>query len=155
MLVRHRASPTTPPLLPEPDRQVLGGLAAVRACDCESELGLEPLATVEGVPQGAQAAQENTNACTWGYGTFDVDGNRMSWSFTDGGGIAPNNAVNRPGEFFVFDFSAYRDTLTVSPVEGQISPLGFRDKPWRRVSDTPSRRYFSKRCPPPTAALRG
>jgi hypothetical protein len=64
-------------------------------------------------------------------------------------------AVNRPGEFFVFDFSAYRDTLTVSPVEGQISPLGFRDKPWRRVSDTPSRRYFSKRCPPPTAALRG
>jgi hypothetical protein len=58
------------------------------------------------------------------------------------------------GEFFVFDFSAYRDTLTVTPVKGEISPLNFRAKPWRRTSETPSRRYFSKRCPPPTAALR-
>jgi TRAP-type transport system periplasmic protein len=98
--------------------------------------------------------QENPDACTWQYGTFDVDGNRMSWTFTDGGGIAPNYAYNKPGEFFVFDFSAYRDTLTVTPVKGEISPLNFRAKPWRRVSDTPSRRYFSKRCPPPAAALR-
>ena len=98
--------------------------------------------------------QENEQACTWGYGKFSVDGNRMSWTFTDGGGIAPSGAMNRPGEFFVFDFSAYRDTLTVTPVEGEISPRNFRDKPWRRLSDSPSRRYFSKRCPPPPAALR-
>jgi TRAP-type C4-dicarboxylate transport system substrate-binding protein len=98
--------------------------------------------------------QENQSACTWGYGTFAVDGNRMSWTFTDGGGIAPNNAMNRPGEYFEFDFSAYRDTLTVAPVKGQISPLNFRAKPWRRLSDTPSRGNFSKRCPPPAAALR-
>jgi TRAP-type C4-dicarboxylate transport system substrate-binding protein len=98
--------------------------------------------------------QENQDACTWGYGKFGVDGNRMSWTFTDGGGIAPSGAANRPGEFFVFDFSAYRDTLTVTPVKGEISPRNFRDKPWRRLSDTPSRRYFSKRCPPPPAALR-
>jgi TRAP-type transport system periplasmic protein len=100
--------------------------------------------------------QENpdADACTWQYGTFEVDGNRMSWTFTDGGGIAPNDAHNRPGEFFVFDFSAYRDTLTVTPVKGEISPLVFRAKPWRRISDTPSRRYFSKRCPPPPEALR-
>ena len=87
-------------------------------------------------------------------GTFRVDGNRMSWTFTDGGGIAPSGAENKPGEFFVFGFSAYRDTLTVTPVEGEISPRNFRAKPWRRLSDTPSRRYFSKRCPPPAAALR-
>jgi TRAP-type C4-dicarboxylate transport system substrate-binding protein len=98
--------------------------------------------------------QENQDACTWQYGRFEVDGNRMSWTFTDGGGIAPNDAHNKPGEFFVFDFSAYRDTLTVKPVEGEISPLNFRAKPWRRISDTPSRRYFSKHCPPPPAALR-
>jgi TRAP-type C4-dicarboxylate transport system substrate-binding protein len=97
--------------------------------------------------------QENDSACTWGYGTFAVDGNRMSWTFKDGGGIAPNDAMNRPGEYFEFDFSAYRDTLTVTPVKGQISPLNFRDKPWRRLSDTPSREHFSKRCPPPAAAL--
>jgi TRAP-type C4-dicarboxylate transport system substrate-binding protein len=99
--------------------------------------------------------QENETACTWGYGTYAVDGNRMSWTFEDGGGITPNDAMNRPGEYLVFDFSAYRDTLTVMPVEGEISPLNFRDKPWRRLSDTASREHFSKRCPPPAAALRG
>jgi hypothetical protein len=48
----------------------------------------------------------------------------------------------------------YRDTLTVTPVKGAISPSNFREKPWRRLSSTPSRRFFSKRCPPPAAALR-
>jgi TRAP-type transport system periplasmic protein len=98
--------------------------------------------------------QENRDACTWQYGTFEVDGNRMSWTFTNGGGIAPNNAHDKPGEFFVFDFSAYRDTLTVTPVEGEISPPNFRAEPWRLISDTPTRRHFSKRCPPPPPALR-
>jgi TRAP-type transport system periplasmic protein len=98
--------------------------------------------------------QENKLSCTWGYGRFAVDKNRTSWTFTDGGGIAPSGAMNRPGEFFVFDFSVYRDTLTLGPVKGQISPLNFRAKPWRRLSDTPSRRHLSKRCPPPAAALR-
>jgi TRAP-type transport system periplasmic protein len=99
--------------------------------------------------------QENKPSCTWGYGKFTVDGNRTSWSFTDGGGIAPSDATNKPGEFFVYDFSTYRDTLKLSPVRGQISPRNFRDKPWRRLSDTPTRRYLSKRCPPPAAALPG
>jgi len=99
--------------------------------------------------------QENDRACTWGYGTFTVDGNQMSWTFTDGGGIAPTGAKNKPGEFVVFGFSVYRDTLTVTPIKGEISPHNFRAKPWRRLSDTPSRRFFSKRCPPPAAALPG
>ena len=98
--------------------------------------------------------QENPTSCTWGYGTFIVDGNRMAWEFSDGGGIAPNNAENRGGEYFVFGFSAYRDTLTVTPVKGEISPLNFRAEPWRRRATTPSRRFFSTRCPPPAEALR-
>ena len=97
--------------------------------------------------------QENAEACTWGYGTFRVVRHQMTWSFTDGGGIAPNTAQNKPGEHFVFGLSAYRDTLTVTPVKGEISPGNFRAKPWRRLSSTPSRRFFSKRCPPPAAAL--
>jgi TRAP-type C4-dicarboxylate transport system substrate-binding protein len=97
--------------------------------------------------------QENKPSCTWGYGKLVVHGNRMSWTFTDGGGIAPSGAENRPGEFFVYDFSRYRDTLTVTPVRGRISPVNFRAKPWRRLSETPTRGYFSKRCPPPAAAL--
>jgi TRAP-type C4-dicarboxylate transport system substrate-binding protein len=99
--------------------------------------------------------QENETACTWGYGTYAVDGNRMSWTFEDGGGTAPNNAMNRPGEYFVFDFSAYRDTLSVTPVEGEISPVNFRAEPWRQLSNAASREYFSEHCPPPAAALRG
>ena len=99
--------------------------------------------------------QENPKACTWGYGTFAVDGNRMSWTFTDGGGIAPTGASDTPGEHFVFGFSAYRDTLTVTPVKGEVSPLPFRAKPWRRLATTPTRQFFSSRCPPPAAALRG
>ena len=98
--------------------------------------------------------QENKPSCTWGYGKFTVRGNRTRWAFTDGGGIAPSGATNKPGEVMVFDFSAYRDTLTLTPVKGAISPRGFRDKPWRQVSETSTRRYFSKRCPPPAAALR-
>jgi hypothetical protein len=97
--------------------------------------------------------QENAKACTWGYGTFSVRGTRASWKFADGGGIAPNNAENKPGEFFVYDLSAYRDTLELAPVDGQISPYNFRAKPWRRLSKTPTRRFFSKRCPPPARAL--
>jgi len=97
--------------------------------------------------------QENSEACTWGYGTFSVAGSQMTWTFTDGGGIAPNSAQNKPGEHFVFGLSAYRDTLTVTPVEGAISPSNFREKPWRRLSSTPSRTFFSKRCPPPAEAL--
>jgi len=97
--------------------------------------------------------QENKDACTWGYGKFRVKGREMAWTFTDGGGIAPNNAVNKPGEAFVFGWSRYRDALTVTPVEGAISPENFRAEPWHRISATPSSRYFSKRCPPPGNAL--
>jgi TRAP-type C4-dicarboxylate transport system substrate-binding protein len=97
--------------------------------------------------------QENRAACTWGYGTFAVKGNQVEWGVTDGGGIAPNNAFNKPGEFFVFGWSLYRQTLTLTPVQGAVSPENFRAKPWQRINSTPSSRHFSKRCPPPDNAL--
>ena len=78
----------------------------------------------------------------------------MEWTFTDGGGIAPDNAQNRPGDFFVFGWSLYRGTLTLTPVPGAISPLNFRGKPWHRISTTPSAKYFSQRCPPPADCAR-
>jgi TRAP-type C4-dicarboxylate transport system substrate-binding protein len=97
--------------------------------------------------------QENRDACTWGYGTFIVKGHHVEWTFTDGGGTGPNNAFNKPGEFFVFGWSLYRETLTLTPVQGEISPENFRAKPWQRINATPSSRSFSKRCPPPDNAL--
>jgi TRAP-type C4-dicarboxylate transport system substrate-binding protein len=97
--------------------------------------------------------QENRTACTWGYGTYAVNGTRMSWSFLDGGGIAPNDATNRPGEYFVFDFSRFRDTLALQPVKGQISPSNFRVHPWRLLSEDLSSNQLSARCAPPESAL--
>ena len=97
--------------------------------------------------------QEDRPACTWGYGTFTVRGNKMEWLVTNGGGIAPDNALNRPGESYLFGWSLYRGVLTLSPVKDAISPGNFRVKPWARVSSTPSARVLSKRCPPPAGAL--
>jgi TRAP-type C4-dicarboxylate transport system substrate-binding protein len=99
--------------------------------------------------------QENQQACTWGYGTFTVTGTRVHWLFTDGGGVTPDNAVNKPGESFVFGWSRYRDSLTLSPVAGAISPPNFLAKPWRLLSSTPTRSYLIKRCLPPAGALPG
>jgi len=97
--------------------------------------------------------QENEDACTWGYGKLKVWDHKMQWLFIDGGGISPNGAYNRPYELFVFGWSLYRDVLTLTPVKGAVSPPPTRAKPWRQVSTTPSREHFSKRCPPPQAAL--
>ena len=97
--------------------------------------------------------QQDRLACTWGYGTFTVKGNRMEWLFINGGGIAPDDAANKPGEDFIFGWSLYRGVLTLSPVPGAISASNFRVKPWTRVSTTPSARFLSKRCLPPAGAL--
>jgi TRAP-type transport system periplasmic protein len=97
--------------------------------------------------------QQYKNACTWGYGRFRVNGQQTAWTFTDGGGIAPNRANNKPGEFFRFGWSRYRDTLKLTPIKGASSPGNFRAKPWHLISSTPSRRFLNTHCPPPARAL--
>jgi len=99
--------------------------------------------------------QEDQQACTWGYGRFTIRGDRIEWLFTDGGGIAPTGATNKPGEFFISGLSLYRGLLTLSPVGGAVSPSNFRVKPWALISVTPSARFLSKRCLPPSGALGG
>jgi TRAP-type C4-dicarboxylate transport system substrate-binding protein len=96
--------------------------------------------------------QEDRRACTWGYGTFTVNGNQFELLFTDGGGIAPDGAANKPGEFFTFRWSLYRGVLMLYPVEGASAP-NFLVKPWLKISTVPSRRFLSTRCPPPARAL--
>ncbi len=97
--------------------------------------------------------QENTRACTWGYGRWTTERNTLQWRMIDGGGHAPTPAANKPGEYFVYGWSLYRDTLKLTPVAGEISPENFWAKPWQRVSRTPSRGRLSPRCPPPAQAL--
>jgi TRAP-type C4-dicarboxylate transport system substrate-binding protein len=94
--------------------------------------------------------QENAEACTWQYGTAHLSGDKLRWSFIDGGGIAPNNAENKPGELFVWRWSLYRDRLTLRSVQ----PPDLGTHIWHRFASTPSARYLSRRCPPPKDALR-
>jgi TRAP-type C4-dicarboxylate transport system substrate-binding protein len=96
--------------------------------------------------------QEDRRACTWGYGTFTVYGNQFELLFADGGGIAPDGATNKPGEFFTFRWSLYRGVLTPSPVIG-ASAFNFLVKPWLKISTTSSPRFLSRRCPPPAGSL--
>jgi hypothetical protein len=91
---------------------------------------------------------ENRRACIWAYGTLTVHGNQFEQLFTDGGGIAPTRAANKPGELFTDRWSLYRGVLTLSPIQGPSPP-----KPWLRISTVPSRRFLSTRCPPPAGAL--
>ena len=60
--------------------------------------------------------QENEDAGTWRYGTYAVKGDRLEWSIIDGGSIASSDSANKPGEAFVFGWSLYRDTLTLTAV---------------------------------------
>jgi TRAP-type C4-dicarboxylate transport system substrate-binding protein len=92
--------------------------------------------------------QENKDACTWAYGGYVVTGQRVAWSFLDGGGIAPTNAQNKAGEEFIFSWNRYRDTMTLKA----ISPPDVRWKPWHQVSATPTGSHLSKKCPPPAQA---
>lgn len=97
--------------------------------------------------------EENRDACIWAYGSYTVKGDVVEWIFEDGGGDAPTDAANRPGEEFAFRWSRYRDQLTLEPVEGAISPEPFRVKPWRLLDGEPSLEALSARCPPPADAL--
>jgi TRAP-type transport system periplasmic protein len=99
--------------------------------------------------------QHNPQACTWGYGSYTVKGNRVTWRFDNGGGLSPDHAINKPGEQFTFAWSRFRDRLTLRPVRGAISPDNFRVHPLRAVSRTPARRYLDRRCGTPAAALPG
>jgi TRAP-type C4-dicarboxylate transport system substrate-binding protein len=97
--------------------------------------------------------QEDREACTWVYGTYRVRGQRVTWNVVDGGGHGPQNAVNKPGEQFEYDWSRFRDTLRLAAVPGAVSAYNFNVKPWRRIGEDPRDAPFSRRCPPPPAGL--
>ena len=67
---------------------------------------------------------------------------------------APNNAANKPGEEFGFNWSLYRDVLTLTKKEGMISPMsdGLQWK-FQRVSTTPDDSALNQECLPPAEAF--
>jgi TRAP-type C4-dicarboxylate transport system substrate-binding protein len=98
---------------------------------------------------------ENGKACLWAYGRYDVKGDIVEWTFEDGGGISvtEEDFFNRPGEFFTYRWSRYRDRLTLEPVEGAVSAEPMRVNPWRLSEGKPSVAALARRCRPPSGAL--
>jgi hypothetical protein len=95
--------------------------------------------------------QQNAKACTWQYGTLGVHGGRLDMLFTDGGGRAPDNAENKPGEHFVWRARYFRGALALVPV----TPTDLSPETWHRTSVTPSASALTRACRPPAAALSG
>lgn len=93
--------------------------------------------------------QHNAQACTWGYGTFTINNGTIELAFTDGGGKAPTNAKNDPGELFDYAVSTYHDSMKWSSVEGAVSPEQWLSKPWQRKAVMPSTGFLEKSCLPP------
>ena len=96
---------------------------------------------------------ESEGACVWAYGSYSVEGHTVEWRVEDGGGEAPTDAANTPGEVYLYDWSRYRDQLELAPIEGEVSPEPFRVEPWRRLGGDVSLESLSDRCPPPADAL--
>lgn len=97
--------------------------------------------------------QQSDEACTWAYGTYAVKDDRVEWTYLDGGGTSPNHAFNRPGEFFAFGWSLYRDVLTLTAINSDLSPSVFLVRPWHRLDTTPSASVLNQNCPPPPKAF--
>lgn len=95
--------------------------------------------------------QHNAKACTWQYGTLGVHGDRLDMLFTDGGGRAPNNAENKPGEHFVWRARYFRGALALVAV----APTDLTPETWQRTSVTPRASALTRACRPPAAALSG
>lgn len=95
--------------------------------------------------------QRNPKACTWQYGKLRLNGDRMDWFFTDGGGRAPNNAENKPGEHFIWKTTLYRGALTLHP----ITPTDLTTEAWHRTGGAPTVRVLASACRPPLTALSG
>lgn len=96
----------------------------------------------------------NDEACVWAYGRYTVDGAVLIWDFEGGGGQSPNGATNKPGEQFGFNWSMYRDVLTLTNKEGMISPMADGNRwEFQRISTTPDPAALSQQCPPPAEAF--
>lgn len=98
--------------------------------------------------------QHNDLSCTWAYGRFSIDGDTITLDYQGGGGQSPTGAATKPGEELIFDWSLYRDVLTLTHHEGGISPVPEGQQwPLNRISAIPDPSALNQQCPPPAAAF--
>jgi hypothetical protein len=74
----------------------------------------------------------------------------MIWDFEGGGGESPNDATNKPGEEFGFNWSLYRDVLTLTKKDGMTAPMPDGNH-WKfqQVNAIPDPSALNQQCPPP------
>lgn len=87
--------------------------------------------------------QHSPKSCYWAYGRYVIDGTRITFTVTDGGGITPTNAGAKPGETVPLRWRLFRDQLLLTGPEDPDPGA------YQRISTTPSSRYFNRACPPP------
>jgi hypothetical protein len=95
--------------------------------------------------------REDEQGCAWAYGGLAVKGRRMEWRIVDAGG-SPGAATGMATDIYAFQWSRYRDILTLTTVRGAPGPY-LAAKPWRRIAGSLSVASLSRRCPPPSTAL--
>jgi TRAP-type C4-dicarboxylate transport system substrate-binding protein len=93
------------------------------------------------------STKSDGTTCTWAYGTYAIHGGQvLELTMLGGGG---GRGADRPGEFFTYTFSAYHDTVTLSPVAGAESPTPWLVKPWQRQRSEPWSEFLENKCLPP------
>jgi hypothetical protein len=95
--------------------------------------------------------RENSNNCTWIYGTIAFAGDRTRLTVIDLGGDRLDPA-NKPADAYAFRWSRYRDILKLRP-STSASQGGFVSTAWRRIAESPTATRLSARCPPPPGVL--
>jgi len=97
------------------------------------------------------SSQRAGKDCSSAYGRFTVRGQHLAMLFTDGYSNGAG-AQNQPAELFTYGWSLYRGSLTLTAVDGALSPEPLRAKPWLRVSTTPIPDRLDRECRPPRQA---
>jgi TRAP-type C4-dicarboxylate transport system substrate-binding protein len=66
-------------------------------------------------------------------GVYSVEGDRLTLTVQQSGGVIPNSADEKPGEVFAYKWSLYRDRLSLRPVHPE--PGGYPPLLWTRTGD--------------------
>jgi TRAP-type C4-dicarboxylate transport system substrate-binding protein len=99
--------------------------------------------------RGRYAKQQwNGRACTWAYGAYTLQGKAIRLVNRNAGGYAPTNTNAKPGETIALVWSVYRGKLSLANAP-EVHDDPIEPTPYTLVDETPSSKYFVKRCPPP------
>jgi TRAP-type C4-dicarboxylate transport system substrate-binding protein len=88
-------------------------------------------------------SQSNGPTQTWGDGTYVVDGDKLTMTYTNGGGSGPGSLSHMHGGFVsTWTWSLYHDQLTIAWTDPTVPPTeypaNYTVKPWTRIGDPPA-----------------